>query len=154
MRDLTKFLILLRWILFFDFFLCQSTFTNVCGFHQRFFGGSLAGYANKMFFFYGFVCFHQKNGFEQFCINFVNEKLQQIFIELTLKAEQDEYVQEGIKWTPIDYFNNKIVCDLIESKVLFITRFYLIEPSNLFSCALFWNIHSARLKNWLYSTTF
>ncbi len=59
----------------------------------------------------------QKNGFEQFCINFVNEKLQQIFIELTLKAEQEEYVQEGIKWTPIDYFNNKIVCDLIESKV-------------------------------------
>lgn len=32
--------------------------------------------------------FSQKNGFEQFCINFVNEKLQQIFIELTLKAEQ------------------------------------------------------------------
>lgn len=30
----------------------------------------------------------QRNGFEQFCINFVNEKLQQIFIELTLKAEQ------------------------------------------------------------------
>lgn len=64
---------------------------------------------------YGFEIF-QKNGFEQFCINFVNEKLQQIFIELTLKAEQEEYVQEGIQWTPIDYFNNKIVCDLIESK--------------------------------------
>lgn len=29
---------------------------------------------------------------------------------------QEEYVQEGIKWTPIEYFNNKIVCDLIESK--------------------------------------
>ncbi|KAG5264132.1 hypothetical protein AALO_G00272500 [Alosa alosa] len=65
---------------------------------------------------YGFEIF-QKNGFEQFCINFVNEKLQQIFIELTLKAEQEEYVQEGIKWTNIEYFNNKIVCDLIESKV-------------------------------------
>ncbi|XP_053866522.1 unconventional myosin-Ie-like isoform X2 [Malaclemys terrapin pileata] len=65
---------------------------------------------------YGFEIF-QKNGFEQFCINFVNEKLQQIFIELTLKAEQEEYVQEGIRWSPIDYFNNKIVCDLIESKV-------------------------------------
>ncbi|XP_027005416.1 myosin IEb [Tachysurus fulvidraco] len=65
---------------------------------------------------YGFEIF-QQNGFEQFCINFVNEKLQQIFIELTLKAEQEEYVQEGIKWTPIDYFNNKVVCDLIESKV-------------------------------------
>jgi len=36
---------------------------------------------------YGFEIF-AKNGFEQFCINFVNEKLQQIFIELTLKAEQ------------------------------------------------------------------
>lgn len=88
----------------------------------------------------------QRNGFEQFCINFVNEKLQQIFIELTLKAEQvkftsvywsltsdlasgspafffwppfqEEYVQEGIKWTPIEYFNNKIVCDLIENKVV------------------------------------
>ncbi|XP_034439211.1 unconventional myosin-If [Hippoglossus hippoglossus] len=65
---------------------------------------------------YGFEIF-KRNGFEQFCINFVNEKLQQIFIELTLKAEQEEYVQEGIKWTPIDYFNNKIVCDLIENKL-------------------------------------
>lgn len=64
---------------------------------------------------YGFEIF-KKNGFEQFCINYVNEKLQQIFIELTLKAEQEEYVEEGIAWTPIDYFNNKIVCDLIEIK--------------------------------------
>nr|XP_061789719.1 unconventional myosin-Ie-like isoform X2 [Nerophis lumbriciformis] len=65
---------------------------------------------------YGFEIF-QQNGFEQFCINFVNEKLQQIFIQLTLKAEQEEYVQEGIKWTAIEYFNNKVVCDLIESKL-------------------------------------
>uniref|UniRef100_A0A8C5EXL3 Osteoclast-stimulating factor 1 n=1 Tax=Gouania willdenowi TaxID=441366 RepID=A0A8C5EXL3_GOUWI len=65
---------------------------------------------------YGFEIF-QQNGFEQFCINFVNEKLQQIFIELTLKAEQEEYVQEGISWSPIEYFNNKVVCDLIESKL-------------------------------------
>jgi myosin-1 len=46
----------------------------------------------------------------------VNEKLQQFFIELTLKAEQEEYEKEGIKWTPIKYFNNKVVCDLIEGK--------------------------------------
>jgi myosin-1 len=65
---------------------------------------------------YGFEIF-ERNGFEQFCINYVNEKLQQIFIELTLKAEQEEYAKEGIKWEHIDFFNNKICCDLIESKV-------------------------------------
>eukprot|EP00760_Papus_ankaliazontas_P004527 PhM_4_TR11938/c0_g1_i1/m.75870/K10356/MYO1; myosin I len=64
---------------------------------------------------YGFEIF-EKNGFEQFCINYVNEKLQQIFIELTLKVEQEEYVKEKIKWEPIKFFNNKIVCDLIEGK--------------------------------------
>jgi hypothetical protein len=47
----------------------------------------------------------------------VNEKLQQVFIELTLKMEQEEYVKEGIQWTPIQFFNNKIVCDLIEATV-------------------------------------
>lgn len=46
----------------------------------------------------------------------MNEKLQQIFIQLTLKTEQEEYVREQITWTPIKYFNNKIVCDLIEEK--------------------------------------
>lgn len=43
---------------------------------------------------YGFEVF-ENNYFEQFCINYVNEKLQQIFIELTLRSEQDEYQQEG-----------------------------------------------------------
>ncbi|GAA6014234.1 hypothetical protein JCM10207_006141 [Rhodosporidiobolus poonsookiae] len=64
---------------------------------------------------YGFEIF-DTNQFEQLCINYVNEKLQQIFIQLTLKTEQEEYVREQIKWTPINYFNNKIVCDLIEEK--------------------------------------
>ncbi|KAF9293759.1 class II myosin [Mortierella antarctica] len=64
---------------------------------------------------YGFEIF-EENSFEQLCINYVNEKLQQIFIELTLKTEQEEYVREKIKWTPIDFFNNKIVCDLIEER--------------------------------------
>jgi myosin-1 len=62
---------------------------------------------------YGFEVF-EKNGFEQMCINYVNEKLQQIFIELTLRAEQDEYSDEGIQWTPIPFFNNKIVCELMD----------------------------------------
>ncbi|OQS06846.1 myosin [Thraustotheca clavata] len=64
---------------------------------------------------YGFEIFDM-NGFEQFCINYVNEKLQQIFIELTLQSEQAEYAQEGITWTPIPFFNNKVVCDLIEAR--------------------------------------
>lgn len=64
---------------------------------------------------YGFEIF-EANGFEQFCINYVNEKLQQIFIQLTLKAEQEEYANEGIQWEHIDFFNNKICCDLVELK--------------------------------------
>eukprot|EP00048_Salpingoeca_helianthica_P007069 m.106112 g.106112 ORF g.106112 m.106112 type:complete len:993 (+) comp14216_c1_seq7:94-3072(+) len=56
------------------------------------------------------------NSFEQFCINYCNEKLQQLFIELTLKQEQDEYLSEGITWHPVEYFNNKIICDLVEAR--------------------------------------
>jgi len=63
---------------------------------------------------YGFEIF-ENNSFEQLCINYVNEKLQQIFIQLTLKTEQEEYAREQIQWTPIKYFDNKIVCDLIEN---------------------------------------
>lgn len=37
---------------------------------------------------------------------------------MLLLCLQEEYVQEGIKWTPIEYFNNKVVCDLIESKLV------------------------------------
>ncbi|KAG9878086.1 myosin IC heavy chain, partial [Aureobasidium melanogenum] len=64
---------------------------------------------------YGFEIF-ERNSFEQLCINYVNEKLQQIFIQLTLKAEQEEYEREQITWTPIKYFDNKVVCELIEEK--------------------------------------
>lgn len=64
---------------------------------------------------YGFEIF-EKNSFEQFCINFCNEKLQQLFIELVLKSEQEVYIAEGIEWTPVDYFNNQPILDLIESK--------------------------------------
>ena len=35
---------------------------------------------------------------------------------MTSCISQEEYVQEGIRWTPIDYFNNAIVCELMESK--------------------------------------
>jgi len=64
---------------------------------------------------YGFEIF-EINGFEQLCINYCNEKLQQLFIELTLRKEQAEYASEGIEWEHIDFFNNKTVCELIETK--------------------------------------
>ncbi|MEE6512006.1 hypothetical protein FKM82_018920 [Ascaphus truei] len=54
--------------------------------------------------------------FEQFCINYCNEKLQQLFIELILRQEQDEYQREGIEWQHIDYFNNQIIVDLVEQQ--------------------------------------
>ncbi|XP_044190564.1 unconventional myosin-Ih isoform X2 [Thunnus albacares] len=64
---------------------------------------------------YGFEVFNV-NSFEQFCINYCNEKLQQLFIQLTLKSEQEEYEMEGIEWEPVPFFNNKIICDLVEEK--------------------------------------
>uniref|UniRef100_A0AAQ4RRK7 Myosin Ic, paralog b n=1 Tax=Gasterosteus aculeatus aculeatus TaxID=481459 RepID=A0AAQ4RRK7_GASAC len=64
---------------------------------------------------YGFEVL-QHNSFEQFCINYCNEKLQQLFIELTLRSEQEEYEAEGIAWETVQYFDNKIICDLIEEK--------------------------------------
>ncbi|XP_042200174.1 unconventional myosin-Ib isoform X2 [Callorhinchus milii] len=63
---------------------------------------------------YGFEII-EHNSFEQLVINYCNEKLQQVFIELTLKEEQEEYVREGIKWTQVEYFDNTIICDLIEN---------------------------------------
>uniref|UniRef100_A0A673L0A4 Unconventional myosin-Ig-like n=1 Tax=Sinocyclocheilus rhinocerous TaxID=307959 RepID=A0A673L0A4_9TELE len=62
---------------------------------------------------YGFEIF-DNNSFEQFCINYCNEKLQQLFIELILRQEQDEYQREGITWQHIEYFNNQIIVDLVE----------------------------------------
>ncbi|XP_075444251.1 unconventional myosin-Ig isoform X3 [Ascaphus truei] len=64
---------------------------------------------------YGFEIF-DNNSFEQFCINYCNEKLQQLFIELILRQEQDEYQREGIEWQHIDYFNNQIIVDLVEQQ--------------------------------------
>uniref|UniRef100_A0A2K6PHD6 Unconventional myosin-Ib n=1 Tax=Rhinopithecus roxellana TaxID=61622 RepID=A0A2K6PHD6_RHIRO len=73
--------------------------------------GRSSGMFIKLFFIFSI----QDNSFEQFIINYCNEKLQQIFIELTLKEEQEEYIREDIEWTHIDYFNNAIICDLIEN---------------------------------------
>lgn len=64
---------------------------------------------------YGFEIL-KLNSFEQLCINYTNERLQQLFIELTLKSEQEKYKREEIRWESVDFFDNKIICDLIEEK--------------------------------------
>uniref|UniRef100_M4D4M2 Uncharacterized protein n=1 Tax=Brassica campestris TaxID=3711 RepID=M4D4M2_BRACM len=64
---------------------------------------------------YGFECF-KSNSFEQFCINFANEKLQQHFNEHVFKMEQDEYRKEEINWSYIEFVDNQDVLDLIEKK--------------------------------------
>ena len=60
-----------------------------------------------------FYC-HSLHSFEQFCINYCNEKLQQLFVELVLRREQAEYTNEGIEWVHIDYFNNEPICKMMD----------------------------------------
>ncbi|KAG6400856.1 hypothetical protein SASPL_137700 [Salvia splendens] len=64
---------------------------------------------------YGFESF-KANSFEQFCINFTNEKLQQHFNQHVFKMEQEEYTKEAIDWSYIEFVDNQDVLDLIEKK--------------------------------------
>ena len=65
---------------------------------------------------YGFEHF-KKNSFEQFCINYANEKLQQEFNQHVFKLEQDEYIKEEIEWNFIDFSDNQPCITLIEAKL-------------------------------------
>ncbi|KAI5806521.1 putative myosin MYO2 [Peziza echinospora] len=65
---------------------------------------------------YGFEHF-KRNSFEQFCINYANEKLQQEFNQHVFKLEQEEYQREQINWAYIEFSDNRPCIDLIEGKL-------------------------------------
>lgn len=57
-----------------------------------------------------FVC-----SFEQLCINYANERLQQQFTRHLFTLEQEEYTREGIDWTQVEWVDNQACLDVIEA---------------------------------------
>ena len=78
---------------------------------------------------FGFEVF-KKNGFEQLCINYTNERLQNIFNKYIFELEQDEYKRENIEWEDINFESNKKIIELIDKKKNSIFS-YQIEQSIL-----------------------
>ena len=76
------------------------------------------GYLNNVRLFcgvldiFGFECF-RINSFEQLCINFTNERLQQFFNTFVFKLEEELYKKEDIPWDPLDFPDNQDAVDLL-----------------------------------------
>jgi myosin heavy subunit/signal recognition particle receptor subunit beta len=64
---------------------------------------------------FGFECF-KMNSFEQLCINFTNERLQQFFNQFVFKLEEQLYAREGIQWDPLDFPDNQDAVDILATK--------------------------------------
>lgn len=78
---------------------------------------------------FGFEVF-KNNGFEQLCINYTNERLQNIFNKYIFELEQEEYKKENIDWEDIEFESNKKIISLIDNKTNSIFS-YQIEQSIL-----------------------
>lgn len=64
---------------------------------------------------FGFENF-ENNSFEQLCINYANENLQQFFVHHIFKLEQQQYSSEGIDWQNIQFIDNQDILDMIAIK--------------------------------------
>jgi len=64
---------------------------------------------------FGFECF-KMNSFEQLCINFTNERLQQFFNSFVFKLEEQLYEREGIPWDALDFPDNQDSVDILQAK--------------------------------------
>ncbi|KAB2047718.1 hypothetical protein ES319_A13G066400v1 [Gossypium barbadense] len=80
-------------------------------------GKRLTGRSISILDIYGFESF-DRNSFEQFCINYANERLQQHFNRHLFKLEQEEYIQDGIDWAKVDFDDNQDCLHLFEKKPL------------------------------------
>lgn len=78
---------------------------------------------------FGFENF-ESNGFEQLCINYANENLQQFFVKYIFKLEQEEYTNEGINWKNIEFIDNQNILDMIGLKPMSIMA--LINEETVF----------------------
>lgn len=101
---------------------------------------------------YGFEHF-KKNSFEQFCINYANEKLQQQFNQHVFKLEQEEYIKEKIEWKFIEFSDNQKCIEVIEAKLGILSL--LDEESRMpsgtdqgFCNKLFSNFSDPKYKNY------
>ena len=99
---------------------------------------------------FGFELF-KVNSFEQFCINFANEKLQQFFTNYIFKLEQAEYDREGIKWDKVDFTDNSECIEMIEGKTGILS---LLDEESKFPKStdqtLLDKLHEKTAKNKLY----
>ncbi|XP_068620960.1 myosin-VIIa-like isoform X2 [Battus philenor] len=94
------------------------------------------------------------NSFEQLCINYANENLQQFFVRHIFKIEQEQYEREGITWMNINYVDNQINLDLIGLKPMNLLS--LIDEESRFpkgtDITLLSKLHSNHSKNTCYVT--
>ena len=98
---------------------CEDSYENIFNTIITKVSGSLGNKIDKyigILDIFGFEVF-DSNGYEQLCINYTNEMLQQIYNQYVFKSEQLEYEKEKIEWTKIEYVKNDSIIDTFNGKL-------------------------------------